>query len=88
MYVCVMAVMKHALSMKHMVSILLPWNPSKDIYVVSLTVLFSWEAVENISSEKNLYLMDNYKRFARFAADCFHKNASEITRILVFLIRT
>lgn len=46
MYVCVMAVMKHALSMKHMVSILLPWNPSKDIYVVSLTVLFSWEAVE------------------------------------------
>lgn len=80
MYVCVMAVMKHALSMKHMVSILLPWNPSKDIYVVSLTVLFSWEAVENISSEKNLYLVENYKRFARFLADCFNKKASEITR--------
>lgn len=80
MYVCVMAVMKHALSMKHMVSILLPWNPSKDIYVVSSTVLFSWEAVENISSEKNLYLVDNYKRFARFLADYFNKKASEITR--------
>lgn len=73
-----MAVMKHALSMKHMVSILLPWNPSKDIYVVSLTVLFSWEAVENISSEKNLYQVDNYKRFARFLADYFNIKASEL----------
>lgn len=34
--------------------------------------------MENISFEKNLYQVDNYKRFARFLADYFNIKASEL----------